>query len=133
MNINKLRLKDKSKYCIFDCDKYTDEDELLDNIAKKLEKGIEIIHLNSGSLSTKQFVQVARKIRGLCSIYSALMVIGDRLDVAQIVGADGVFLDENSFDINDAKELLPNTVIIGSCKSNESVDYIFQEGNLIIV
>lgn len=124
MKINKLRLKDKKSYLVIEYTKFDDKNDLLNKIANKLETGIEIIELNCTNANLKELIPDAKKIRELCSIYNVLYIVNDRIDIAQITEADGIFLEENSIDIENAKRLLNENSIIGTAYHSKGSDYI---------
>ncbi len=59
----------------------------------------------------------------MCAIYGAILVIEDRIDIAKLISADGVYLDSESIDINSAKTMLDDNMIIGS-DCNIYADYL---------
>lgn len=119
MKINKLRLQNKTKYLIISSENYKDEDSFLDDIAKKLNNGLEILILNEKHFSTKKVIKIAKKIRELCSIYNVIFIICDRLDIVQITEADGIHLFEESVNIEIARDFLGENKIIGKTMTNK--------------
>ena len=130
MKINQLRLKDKNLYLIIEYELFDDETQLLDTIAMELENNIQVIHLNCGHACTKNIIATGRKIRELCSIYNALLIINDRIDITIEIEADGIFLDENSFSVTSAKELLSDKYIIGTNYLTSDIDFIIGENKI---
>lgn len=124
MKINQLRLKDKNLYLIVEYEFFNDESELLDTIAMELENNVQVIELNCGHACTKDIITAGKKIRELCSIYNALFIINDRIDIVLEVEADGIFLDEHSFTVKSARELLSDKHIIGTNYFAENIDFI---------
>ncbi len=74
---------------------------------------MDIVQLREKNLNTRQFVKYAKAIRQICSEYGALFIINDRVDIAQIVQADGVHLGQEDIDIKSAREILGEKMIIG--------------------
>ena len=109
--------------------------EFIDKIAEELSNGINIVICKQNFTSTCSFIQNGRKIRQLCSIYNALFIVYDRIDIARILSADGIHLDSNSINIIDAKKLLDDDKIIGyfidkdkqNCEFVEYFDYILTD------
>lgn len=127
MKINKLRLKDKNKYLIVEPSLFNNETLLLDFVASELENGTQIIQLNTNNSYTKNLINIGKRIRELCSIYNALFIVSDRIDITNITEADGIFLDENSYDIYTAREQLGNDIIIGTNFLTDEADYIISD------
>ena len=69
-------------------------------------------------------IELGKRIRELCSIYNALFIIYDRLDIAQIVHADGVLLEEDSIDVETTREILGSNFIIGIQINKENDNFI---------
>ena len=133
MNINQLRLKNKKKYLIVNSDKFKTENDFLDAIAQKLNEGIDIIELREQNSTPDKIVRIGKKIRELCYIFNTLFIINDRIDIAQIIQADGIFLNKFSIDITSARNLTNEKTIIGKYISdkeeiekaeNEGADYL---------
>ena len=70
--------------------------------------------------SAYKIIEHGKRIRELCSIYNALFIVHDRLDVAKIVHADGVFLPKNGINAKIAKDFFENNIIIGTCIDNKT-------------
>ncbi len=127
MKINELRLKNRDLYLVVEYNLFDDETTFLDFIATELENGAQIVQLNTTNKSTKENINTGKKIRELCSIYNALLIVSDRIDIAQTIEADGIFLDKNSFDVDTARELLGENIIIGTNYLTNNIDYIITE------
>ena len=132
MDINKYRLKGKTTYLIANSENYCSTDNFLDAVAKELENGIEVVELRE-NCSAYKIIEHGKRIRELCSIYNALFIVHDRLDVAKIVHADGIHLPVDGIDINTTKEFFEENIIIGTSieaqteileKELEKYDYI---------
>jgi len=117
MKINKLRLANRTKYLIVNLENFKTTDELLDKIGYELENGTDIIQINEIPNNAQKTIIIGKKIRELCSIYNVLLIIKSRIDIAQIIEADGIFLEKNDIPIHNAKELVNETMIFGT-KSN---------------
>lgn len=113
MKLNEYRLKNAENYFEVNCCDFSSDDIFLDSIAVRLEKGIDILTFNGSSVFDKKFVELGKKLRELCSFYNTIYLIKGRIDVAKLVEADGVVLDENDIDISDAKKLLDEISIFG--------------------
>ena len=107
------RLEDKKLYLVTDRSKFSSIDEFLDAVASSLKGGVQIVQLREKTASAKEFVELGRKVKELCAIYDALFIINDRVDVAHIVGADGVHLGQDDIDIDSARHILGKDAIVG--------------------
>ncbi|RUM60782.1 MAG: thiamine phosphate synthase [Persephonella sp.] len=97
------------------------------------EKGAGIIQLREKDLNSEDLYKLARKIRDLTKELGMLLTVNDRLDIAILVGADGVHLPEKSVPISVIKKRFPYLIVGKSCHSlecalnseKEGADYIF--------
>ncbi len=113
MKLNKFLLKDKRLYLVTNSDKFESEDRFLDAVAAALKGGVDIVQLREKTSSAKRIIELGKKIRNLCSIYGALFIVNDRIDIARIVEADGVHLGQDDADVNAAREILGENAIVG--------------------
>jgi len=107
------RLEDKKLYLVTDRSKFSSVDEFLDAIGASLKGGVQIVQLREKTATAKEFIELGRKVKELCALYDALFIINDRVDVAHIIGADGVHLGQEDIDINSARHILGKDAIIG--------------------
>lgn len=111
IKINKLQ--SRKLYLVTDRSQMGSTDEFLDRVAQALQGGVQIIQLREKTANAKEIVELGKKVRELCSIYDALFIINDRVDIAHIVGADGVHLGQDDLDIDSARHLLGKDAIVG--------------------
>jgi len=64
-------------------------------------------------LDTDELVRVARMARRVCDEASIPLVINDRVDIALIVGADGVHLGQTDLPIEEARRLAGARLFVG--------------------
>ena len=120
MKINKLRLANRTKYLIVNLENFKTIDELLDKIAYELENGTDIVQINEILNNAQKTIIIGKKLRELCSIYNVLLIMKSRIDIAQIIEADGIFLEKNDISIHNAKELVNETMIFGTKSDTEN-------------
>ncbi|MEI7474490.1 MAG: thiamine phosphate synthase [bacterium] len=111
--VNLHKLSDKKLYLVTDRNKFADDNAFLDALAAALKGGVQIVQLREKTATAKEIVNLAQKVKELCGHFNALFIINDRVDIAQIVGVDGVHLGQDDIDIHSARKLLGNDVIIG--------------------
>jgi len=107
------KLEDKKLYLVTDRSNFSSTDDFLDAVASSLKGGVQIVQLREKSACAKEFAQLGKKVKELCSLYDALFIINDRVDIAHIVNADGVHLGQDDIDIDSARHLLGKDAIIG--------------------
>ena len=111
--LNKFRLQDKNLYLVTSSDGFESDDDFLNAVASALDGGVRLIQLREKSHDAKRIIKLAKKIRELTSLYDAIFILNDRIDIAQIVDADGVHLGQDDVDIKDARAMLGDKMIIG--------------------
>lgn len=84
-------------------------------VAAAVRGGITCVQLREKEASTREFVAEARAVKAMLDglEHHIPLIINDRLDVALIVGADGVHLGQNDMAISDARRIAGDTLIIG--------------------
>ena len=87
-------------------------------IEEAIKSGVKIVQLREKNISTKDFYEKALKVKEICKNHGALFIINDRLDIAQVVGADGVHLGQSDMPIEKAREILKDKFLIGATARN---------------
>lgn len=113
MNLKKYMLESKNLYLVTNSDNFTNEDDFLNAVALALKSGVDVIQLREKTKPAGEIIKLGKKIRELASIYGAVFIVNDRVDVAQIVEADGVHLGQEDICPYAAREILGEKAIIG--------------------
>ena len=95
--------------------------------------GADTIQFRQKSGSTREMIDVARRMKSLCEKSGVSFIVNDRLDVALAAEADGVHLGQDDFPLPLARKLLGSDKIIGGSASDmeeariclsEGADYV---------
>ena len=113
MDIKKYLLKDKKLYLVTNSDNFDSDCEFLDRVALAIKSGVDIVQLREKSKPASKIIEYGKIIRQLTSEYGALFIVNDRVDLAQILNADGVHLGQDDIDILSARKILGEKMIIG--------------------
>lgn len=113
MNIKKYLLEKRKLYLVTNSDKFNSDDEFLDRVALALKSGVDIIQLREKTRPAREIIELGKRIRELSSSFGALFIVNDRIDIAQIVKADGVHLGQDDISYKAAREFLGDEAIIG--------------------
>jgi thiamine-phosphate pyrophosphorylase len=89
-------------------------------VADALRGGLQAVQLREKDLNGCQLFELAGEIRNLTREYGAKLLINDRIDIAQAVGADGVHLGRAGLPVAAARRILGSVQLIGY--SAHSVD-----------
>ena len=107
----------------------TGERDLLAVVAEALAGGVPAVQLREKALSSRDYFDLARELRGLTARYHTRLLINDRVDIALAVGADGVHLPESGMPVGAARKLLGPRRLIGvSCHSQEKAAAAAEQG-----
>ena len=92
----------------------------LEALELALAGGVRALQLREKDLSPRALFSLSQKVRSLTNKYSAKMFINDRVDIAHMVGADGVHLTETSVSAAEIRQNFPNLLVGVSTHSMES-------------
>jgi thiamine-phosphate pyrophosphorylase len=84
-----------------------------DVILHAVKGGVTMVQLREKNVSTRFFIEEARRIRKILSPYAIPLIINDRVDVALAVGAEGVHIGQEDMPYPIARKLLGPEAIIG--------------------
>lgn len=110
---NQIKLGEKKLYLVTNSDKFESEDAFLDAIASALEGGVDILQLREKKMPANKVFELGKKVKQLCLQYDTTFIVNDRVDIAYLLGADGVHLGQDDLDVKSAKEILGNNAIVG--------------------
>lgn len=113
MDIKKYLLRDKKLYLVTNSDNFNSDEEFLDRVALAVKSGVSIVQLREKTKPAAKIIEYGRVIRQITSEYGALFIVNDRIDLAQILNADGVHLGQDDIDIKSARKILGEKMIIG--------------------
>lgn len=101
----------------------TDEDclqgrALLSCVEEALAAGVTLVQYRAKSKDGGAMYTEAVQLKALCDQYSVPLIINDRLDIAQAVGAAGVHLGQDDLPCTVARKILGNAYVIGVSAHN---------------
>ncbi|MDA3902899.1 MAG: thiamine phosphate synthase [Desulfuromusa sp.] len=103
--------------------------QLLEVIEELLQAGVKMVQLREKDLSVAELYPLAKQLRSLTDRYKSLLLINDRIDLAQAIGADGVHLGSHSLPIKTARQILGLNSLIGvSTHSAQEVELAQKHG-----
>lgn len=82
-------------------------------IEDAMKAGVTMVQLREKNADGKEFLQKAIKLRELTRKYNVSFIINDRVDIAQIVDADGVHVGQSDIDALSVRKLIGKDKIIG--------------------
>jgi thiamine-phosphate pyrophosphorylase len=78
-----------------------------------LRGGADVLQLREKSLDGRELLERAKFLVAACHEAGALCIINDRVDIAQLSGADGVHLGQTDLPAAEARKLLGPRALIG--------------------
>ncbi|MEA3305527.1 MAG: thiamine phosphate synthase [Candidatus Omnitrophota bacterium] len=73
--------------------------------------GADIVQFRDKVSGDGEFLKCARALKNMAKRYSRLFIINDRVDIARVVGADGVHLGQSDMPIKDARRIVGKKII----------------------
>ncbi|MCD6187690.1 MAG: thiamine phosphate synthase [Desulfuromusa sp.] len=101
-------------YLITDRHQIQKGQQLLQVVEELLQAGVRMIQLREKDLSAAELYPLARKLRSLTHKHNSLLLINDRIDLVQAIGADGVHLGGHSLPVKIARQILGSNALIGA-------------------
>jgi thiamine-phosphate pyrophosphorylase len=86
---------------------------LPDVVLQAIRGGAACVQLREKDVTTRYFVEEARRIKALMAPFRIPLIINDRLDVALAVEADGVHVGQDDMPYEIARKLMGPEAIIG--------------------
>lgn len=103
---------DYSVYLVTDHRNKTDE-EFLKIIEEAIKGGTSIVQLREKTASTKDFYQLALKVKEITSKYDVPLLINDRIDIAIAVDSEGVHIGQDDMPADIARKIIGENKILG--------------------
>jgi thiamine-phosphate pyrophosphorylase len=86
---------------------------LADVVLRAIRGGAACVQLREKEVTTRVFIEEARKIKALMEPLRVPLIINDRLDVALAVGANGIHVGQDDMPYEIARKLMGPKAIIG--------------------
>ncbi|MGF7059398.1 thiamine phosphate synthase [Brassicibacter mesophilus] len=98
--------------------------DLYISIEQAIQGGVSLIQLREKNTTTREFYDLALKVKKITDKYNTPLIINDRLDIALAIDADGLHIGPDDIPINVARKLLGPDKILGASTSslNEALE-----------
>ncbi|MCD2256381.1 thiamine phosphate synthase [Lactobacillus sp. CC-MHH1034] len=83
-------------------------------ITQACQNGASLVQLREKDQSSRELYRIALEVKQITDQYEIPLIIDDRLDIAQAVGAAGVHLGQSDLPVDVARQLLGPDKIIGA-------------------
>ncbi|ASI34524.1 MULTISPECIES: thiamine phosphate synthase [unclassified Exiguobacterium] len=100
---------------------------LIDAVEAAIKGGATMVQLREKQAQGKEFLEQASDLKKMMSRYGVPLIINDRIDIAQIVGA-GLHIGQEDIPLKEARKLLPEATIGVSVSTVEQAIEAEQDG-----
>lgn len=90
------------------------EDEFLYRVEEACKGGVTLVQLREKEKSTREYIELAQKIKVITDRYHIPLIIDDRVDIALAIEAAGVHLGQSDLSVEKARKLMGEDKIIGA-------------------
>ena len=123
-----MKTFDSSLYFITDSTGFSEE-EFLQKTEEALKGGITLLQLREKDKTTREYLDLVRKVHKLTRQYHVPLIIDDRLDIAMAMDAEGVHLGQSDMPIDIARNIFGKDKIIGAtAKTVEQATEAYNQG-----
>lgn len=89
-----------------------------ENVELALSGGCTVVQLREKSCSSREFYDIAVKVKKITDKYNAALIINDRVDIAMAVKADGVHIGQSDLSADVVRSIVGQDMVIGVSVSN---------------
>ena len=89
-------------------------DTIEESVERAGKGGVTVVQLREKDCSSREFYEMAVRVKEITDAYEVPLLINDRADIAMAVGADGVHLGQDDLPVQAARGLLGSDKIIGA-------------------
>jgi thiamine-phosphate pyrophosphorylase len=90
------------------------EKTLWDSVEEAILGGVTLVQLREKEISSKEYLELAQRVKEVTDRHDIPLIINDRLDIALAIDADGVHLGPEDLPVPIARRLLGDGKIIGA-------------------
>lgn len=93
-------------------------DTIEEAVEQAIKGGTTIVQLREKDCSSREFLDIAFKVKKITSKYDVPLIINDRVDIALACDADGVHIGQSDLPLEKVKAIIDSDKIIGVSASN---------------
>ena len=99
---------------------------LWDSVEEAILGGVTLVQLREKEISSKDYLELAQKVKTVTDRHDISLIINDRIDIALAMDASGVHLGPEDLTVPLARKLLGNGKIIGASAASAEEALLFQ-------
>ncbi|KAK5276685.1 thiamine biosynthetic bifunctional enzyme, partial [Exophiala xenobiotica] len=92
--------------------------DIVQVVEQAIQGGVTVVQYRDKHANTGDMIKIASNIHAITQKYNVPLLINDRLDVCQAVGAEGVHIGQDDMDCRSARNVLGSDAIIGVTASS---------------
>lgn len=108
-----MREIDTTLYFITDSTGFTEE-EFLRRTEEALKGGVTLLQLREKDKTTREYIDIAKKVHKLTLKYNVPLIIDDRVDIALAIDAEGVHVGQSDMPVSIARKLMGIDKFVGA-------------------
>lgn len=106
-----------------------EEEEFLRRVEEALIGGVTLVQLREKNKSTRDYVELAKKVHELTKKYEVPLIIDDRVDVMLAVDAEGVHVGADDMPVAAARKIIgPDKILGATTKTVEAAMAAYENG-----
>lgn len=123
-----MKTLDLTLYLVTDSTNLSEE-TFLERIETACKGGVTLVQLREKNKTTRDYIELASKVKEITDRYHLPLLIDDRLDVAQAIDADGVHVGAEDMPVGLARKILgPDKIIGATAKTVEAASKAEADG-----
>ena len=103
---------DYTLYLVTDRDVLKGRD-LIKCVEESILGGVTLVQLREKNVTSREFYEIAIKVKEVTSRYNVPLIINDRLDIALAIDADGLHIGQKDLPASVARKILGKDKILG--------------------
>ena len=97
-----------------------------EDVEEALLGGVTLIQIREKEISSRAYLDLARKVKAVTDRYGVPLIVNDRIDIAMAVDAGGVHVGPDDLPVSFARRLLGPDKIVGASASSLEEALAFQ-------
>lgn len=108
----------KINYSLYLCTDRNLTANIEETVALAIEGGVTVVQLREKNCSSKEFFDIATRLKKITASKNIPLIVNDRIDIAQAIDAEGVHIGQTDLPCKVARKILGAEKIIGVSVSN---------------
>lgn len=84
-----------------------------ESVEEGIKGGCSIVQLREKDCSSRDFLELAKRVKSITEKYNVPLIINDRVDIALLSNADGVHLGQSDLPCSEVRKIVGENFIIG--------------------